>query len=134
MYDNNLNDILVEAMKSKSQSKIVRTQAYLHDYLTGRRFKPWVRVLNNECPKKLEEHLCLRKMSFQLVPLHLHRTNAVERAMVTFKDHLIAELSSTDHSLPMHLWCRLLPQAQTALNLLRLSRINPRISAEAIQL
>ena len=32
----------------------------------------------------------------------------------------------------MHLWCRLLPQATTTLNLLRPSNINPKVSAEAI--
>ena len=83
-------------------------------------------------PRKLEEHFRLRNMSFQLVPPHLHRTNAAERAISTFKDHLIAGLSSADPSFSIHLWCRLLQQAQTTLNLLRLSRINPRISAEAI--
>ena len=33
--------------------------------------------------------------------------------------------------MPMHLWCRLLPQALLTLNLLRQSRINPKLSAYA---
>ena len=132
MFDNDSNAILADAMKSRAQAEIVRTQAYLHDHLTERGFKPQVQILDNECPENLEEHFRLRKMSFQLVPPHLHRTNAVERAITTFKDHLIAGLLSAHPSFPMHLWCRLLPQEQTTLNLLRPSRINPRISVEAI--
>jgi hypothetical protein len=31
----------------------------------------------------------------------------------------------------MHLWCRLIPQADIALNLLRGSRVNPKLSAYA---
>jgi hypothetical protein len=31
----------------------------------------------------------------------------------------------------LHLWCRLIRQATTTLNLLRQSHINPRLSAEA---
>ena len=31
----------------------------------------------------------------------------------------------------MHLWCRILPLATTALNLMRLSNMNPKLSAEA---
>jgi hypothetical protein len=53
----------------------------------------------------------------------LHRCNAAERAIQTFKNHFIAGLSSTDKHLPMHLWDRLLLQATTPLNLLRLGEI-----------
>jgi hypothetical protein len=42
---------------------------------------------------------------------------------------LIAGLCSTDKSFPMHLWDRLLPQAVITLNMLRTSRINPKLSA-----
>ena len=132
MFDNDPNAILAEAMKSRSQSEIVRAQAYLHNQLTERGFKPQVQILDNECPKKLKEHLRHRNTSFQLVPPHLHRTNAAEKSIATFKEHLFAGLSRADPSFPMHLWCHLFPQAQTTLNLMRPSRINPRISAEVI--
>ena len=71
-------------------------------------------------------------MTYQLVPPHLHRNNSVERSIQTFKDHLIAGLSSADPSFPMHLWCRLIPQATTTLNLLRPSTVNSKVSAKAI--
>ena len=38
---------------------------------------------------------------------------------------------STNKDFPLHLWCRLLPQAIVALNLLCPSRINPTLSAHA---
>ena len=132
LYDNDTNGILAETLKNRSQEEIIRAQAHLHDYLTSRGFKPLVQVLDNECPDKLKEHFLKREMTFQLVPPHLHSTNAAERAIATFKDHLIAGLASADPAFPMHLWCRLLPQAITTLNLLRPSRINPRVSAEAM--
>jgi hypothetical protein len=40
-------------------------------------------------------------------------------------------LASTDKQFPLHLWDRLIPQAVTALNLLRQSRLNPCLSAHA---
>jgi hypothetical protein len=52
-----------------------------------------------------------------------------ERAIRSFKDHLIAGLCSTDKYFPMHLWDRILPQAVMTLNMLRTSRINPKLSA-----
>jgi hypothetical protein len=43
----------------------------------------------------------------------------------------VAGLSSADPSFPMHLWDRLLPQAEITLNLLRTSRLHPQLSAAA---
>jgi hypothetical protein len=74
---------------------------------------------------KLDNEAKLLKMYLH----HSHRRNAAERAIRSFKDHLIAGLCSTDKSFPMHLWDRLLPQAVITLNMLRTSRINPKLSA-----
>jgi hypothetical protein len=70
-------------------------------------------------------------VDFQLVPPGIHRGNAAERAIRTFKNHLIAGLCSVDKNFPIHLWDRLLPQAEIMLNLLRGSRINPKLPAWA---
>jgi hypothetical protein len=60
-------------------------------------------------------------VEYQLVPPHCHRRNAAERAIRTFKEHFVAGLSSVDPTFPLHLWDRLLPQAEIALNVLLLS-------------
>ena len=88
-------------------------------------------MLDNECTGGLKKFMQQEGVNFQLVPPHSHRTNAAERAIQTFKAHLIAGLSSCNPNFPLHLWDRLLPQATLTLNLLRPSRINPRLSAEA---
>jgi hypothetical protein len=41
----------------------------------------------------------------------------------------VSGLSSVDPTFPLHLWDRLLPQAETTLNLLRTSRVHPQLSA-----
>jgi hypothetical protein len=79
----------------------------------------------------LKDFLHQENITFQLVPPGVHRANAAERAIRTFKNHFIAGLSSTDSNFPLHLWDRLLPQAVLTLNLLRGSRINPNLSAWA---
>jgi hypothetical protein len=70
-------------------------------------------------------------IAYQLVPPHCHRRNAAERAIRTFKEHFVAGLSSVDPAFPLHLWDRLLPQAEITLNLLRTSRLHPQLSAAA---
>ena len=88
-------------------------------------------MLDNECPGGLKTFLRESSFKFQLVSLYLQRTNAVERAIQTYKDHLIAGLSICDPNFPLHLWDRLIPHATLTLNLLRPSCLNTRLSAEA---
>jgi hypothetical protein len=85
--------------------------------------------MDNEASAALKQFLHSKDIQFQLVPLHVHRQNAAERAIQTFKNHFIAMLCSTDKKYPIHLWDRLIPQAVITLNLLRQSRLNPKLSA-----
>jgi hypothetical protein len=97
--------------------------------LVARGLKPKLMKLDNEASELLKDYLHQQDITFQLVPLYSHRRNSAERAIRSFKDHLIAGLCSTDKSFPMHLWDRILPQAVMTLNMLRTSRINPKLSA-----
>jgi hypothetical protein len=62
---------------------------------------------------------------------HVHIQNAAELVIQTFKNHFVAILCATDKQFPLHLWDRLIPQAVLTLNLLRQSRVSPKISAHA---
>ena len=88
-------------------------------------------MLENECSASLKDYMLRKGIIFQLVPPHLHQKNSAERAIQTFKYHLISGITSYNPDLPLHLWDRLLSQSTLTLNLLRPSRINPRLSAEA---
>jgi hypothetical protein len=79
----------------------------------------------------LKNFFTANDIAYQLVPPHCHRCNASERAIRTFKEHFVAGISSVDPSFSMHLWDRLLPQAEITLNLLRTSRLHPQLSTAA---
>jgi hypothetical protein len=85
--------------------------------------------LYNEASQLLKSYFHDKKIAFQLVPPYSHRRNAAERAIRSFKDHPIAGMCSTDKAFPMHPWDRLLQQAVITLNMIRISRINPKLSA-----
>jgi hypothetical protein len=59
------------------------------------------------------------------------RLTAIAATPRTFKEQFVAGLSSVDPAFPLHLWDRLLPQAEITLNLLRTSRLHPQLSAAA---
>jgi hypothetical protein len=68
-------------------------------------------------------------MTYQLVPPDDHRHNMANKAIQTFKDHFIGVLSRCTATMPIHLWCQLLPQIEQQLLLLQQLRLHPNLSA-----
>jgi hypothetical protein len=129
VYD--CNYVKVIPMKSRSASEWVKAYDTIHQELTVKGFKPKLQTLDNEASAALKHFFTANDMEYQFVPPHCHRINAAERAIRTFKENFVAGLSSVDPTFPLHLWDRLLPQAEITLHLLRTSRIHPQLSAAA---
>jgi hypothetical protein len=127
IYD--CNYIKVVPRKSRSASEWVKAYDSIHQELTVKGFKPNLQTLDNEASAALKNFFTVNNIAYQLVSPHCHRRKAAERGIRTFKEHFVAGLSSVDPSFPMHLWDRLLPQAEKTLNLLRTSRLHPQLSA-----
>jgi hypothetical protein len=123
LYDDNA--ILVEPIKNRGDGEQIKAYTnVLERAKAGTKLK--MHWMDNEASKAVKFLLETKHgMQYQLVPPHIHRRNAAERAIRTFKDHFIAGLSSVDEHFPMRLWDRLLPQAEITLNLLRNSRTEP---------
>ncbi|KAI2494253.1 hypothetical protein MHU86_20271 [Fragilaria crotonensis] len=131
VYDYDSNSILVEPIRSRSGPCILAAFKIIHARLVTAGLRPQLHRLDNECSSALKTFLRDAEIDYQLVPPRLHRRNAAERAIRTFKNHFIAGLCSVDKNFPLHLWDKLLPQAELTLNLLRGSRLNPKLSAHA---
>ena len=54
-----------------------------------------------------------------------HQFNAAERAIKTFKNHLITGLCTVDPNPPLQFWCYLLMHAEMTLNMLQTSKADP---------
>jgi hypothetical protein len=98
-------------MKSISASEWVKAYDSIHQELTIKGLKPKLQTLDNQASTALKNYFTVNDIAYQLVPPHCHQRNAAERAIRTFKEHVVAGLSSVDPSFPMHLWDRLLSQA-----------------------
>jgi hypothetical protein len=116
IYD--CNYIKVTPMKSSSSPEWVKAYDSVHQELTIKGFKPRLQTLDNEALAALKNYFNINDVAY-------------ERAIRTFKEHFVAGLSSVDPSFPMHLWDILLPQSEITLNLLRISRLHPQLSAPA---
>ncbi len=76
---------------------------------------------------------CIKEngMDYELIPPGQHRRNQAEQAIQTFKAHIILILAGIDDKFPLLLWYHLLEPTELTLNLLRQSRVAPKISAFA---
>ena len=58
-------------------------------------------IINNEASKYLKDTLKDKKQDYQLTPPCMHRINAAERAIRTYKNHLLAGLATCDKEFPI---------------------------------
>ena len=131
LYDYDSNSIHAVAMKSRKAECILEASQEVYELLKRTGLKPRLARLDNECSALLKTFFYDNDIKFQLAPPHIHRRNAAERAIRTFKNLFLAGLGTCDALFPLHLWDLLLPQAELTLNLLRGSHVNPALSAYA---
>ena len=127
----NSNGILQEPMKNRTSGKMIRAYQNLINRLKSAGITPKHHILDNECSADFKQTIRDNNMTYQLVPPHDHRRNMAEKAIQTFKAHFISILCGADKDFPLHLWDRLLPQAEHTLNMLRRSKVTPTVSAFA---
>ena len=131
VYDYDSNAILQEPLKNKTAHELSRAWLLLHQKLSKGGSQPTLYILDNEFSTELKTNMENCNVTYQLVPPHIHRRNAAERAIQTFKHHFLAVLASCDSDFPIAEWDRLLNQAEITINLLRNSRVNPKLSSFA---
>jgi hypothetical protein len=129
LTESDSNVILVETMKNCSSDKMIWAYQKLIDHLHAAGIVLKHHILDNKCSDEFKETIKFNKMTYQLVPPHDHHRNHAKKAIQTFKDHFVAVLCGADKGFPFNLWDLLLPQAKNMLNMLRLSRMTPTMSA-----
>jgi hypothetical protein len=116
-----------------TDDSIIAVYATQFELLESKGHKIKLNVMDNQACRDIKNHLLSKQWELMLVEPNNHRVNAPERAIQTFKAHFISALSTTDSKFPLQLWDRLTNQVETTLNMLRQSRIDPKMSAyEAI--
>jgi hypothetical protein len=128
-YDYDSNCILLRPIRNRQADTLTKAIADIHATLSRGGCKPQFHRLDNECSQELRDYFLRKQIQYQLAPPNDHRINAAERAIRTSKNHLGAGWFSVDDKFPMHLWDKTCQQAELTLNILRGSRINPKLSA-----
>ena len=131
MYHVDSNSIFVGTMRNKTEGEMIRARTQLLHRMKLAGIHPKTQVLDNEASKAYKEAIVTSGMDYQLVLPDDHRRNVAEKAIQTWKDHFISNMSGTAKSFPLHLWDQCIPQMEMQLSLLRQSNANPKISTYA---
>jgi hypothetical protein len=113
-----LNVIIIRPMPSHTDATTITAFTEVFAVLCVRDYQPALNVIDNECSKAVERHICSIRMAIQLVLPHNHRVNAAEWAIATFKEHFMAALTAVDMICPLQVWEEFLCQVKLTLNLL----------------
>ena len=118
--------------KQKKSSQIKAVTAIIRK-LKASGLQPTFHILDNEVSTDLIELLETdENITVQLAPARCHCMHAAERAIRLLRNHFIAGLFTIPKKFHLNKWDSLLPQADSTLNLLRTSRLNPKLSAHAL--
>jgi hypothetical protein len=127
----NANYIFAEPMKNRMEGKTIRVYQKILNRLKAAGLGLRKQVLNNECSAAMKACIKENGIDYECVPPGQHRHNQAEQAIQTFKAHFISILANVDDKFPLLLWCHLLEPTELTLNLLRQSRVAPKILAFA---
>ena len=124
------NDIFAAPFKSRTDKHILLAYGAIMQRLKDRNMMLYLQIVDKEAINKYKRIIEAKwGVGYQLVPLHIHRRNAAERSIHTFKAHFLSILAWIVHNYPKNLWYLLLPQTELTLNLLRQATIKPSIYA-----
>ena len=130
-YNHDGNNILAEPMKKREADTIIDAWNKLCSRLYNNGIVTTNYILDNECSTAFKIDFHEANVTIKLVPPNQHRSNAAERAIMTFKKQLLSGLATYHKDFPLREWDRLLHQVEMIFNLLRNSRLNPKLSAWA---
>ena len=116
-YDNNFIKAIVETVQK------------IFDKMEENGHRPLLNVTDNQAAQPLKAFLKTKECKWQFAEPHNYRVNAVEKAIQTFKNHLISGFCCTDSKWQLQLWNNLTKQALITLKLCRTSKKHPNKSA-----
>ena len=94
-------------MKSRVDSDFIWVFTDFHENLLTSGIKPTYTRIDKEASPAFQREIKAKNIDLKITPPGMHRHNAAERAISTFKDYFIAGLCSTYPDLPMQNWDRL---------------------------
>ena len=125
-YHCDSNAILVAPFKTRKDKHRLEAYKSIMTRLRKNGMNVNLKILDNEASSKFK-HLITEYLGIkhQMVPPDIHRRNAEEREIHTFKAQFLSILVGIAPDFPKFLWDHILPQTEMALFFLRQSNLEP---------
>ena len=118
-------------LKNQTKEELLRAYQEVYTFCKNRGFKPKLHKTDNETSKDVEDFISIQNTHQQYTPTDSHRTNPAERSLQTYKSCVKSTMESLPPTFSIAYWCRLLPQIDFSVNIVRKCRQNPLLSAWA---
>ena len=110
-YHCDSNAILVAPFKSRKDSHQLLAYNEIMTRIKNHNQIFELQILDNEASAEyIKTMRDIWKVDYQLVPPNLHRRNAAERAIFTFKEHFLSILAGIAEDFAQNMWDLLIPQ------------------------
>ena len=90
-----------------TEDKFLHAYKEVYDELETKGLKPNFHKMDNKSSKEIQDFITSRKTDVQCSPPDMHRQNAAESAVRTWKSHCISGIASVHSKFPIANWCRL---------------------------
>ena len=104
MYDFDSNTINAVAIKNRKTESLIKGFNEMYEDLEKAGINPVLHRLDNETSAGLIQEIEAKGNDYQIASPGYHRLNHAERAVQTFKNHLIAVLYGADSGFPAKQW------------------------------
>ncbi len=108
----NSNSSWLEAIKNKTSDKLILVCNLALAQMQHHGIIPKHQILDNQASAEYKASIKASGMTYELAFPKEHQCNMAEKAIQTFTDHFIGVISGCAPSMPIHLWCQLLPQVK----------------------
>jgi hypothetical protein len=123
-YVYNPNYIKSIPIKNQSKEELLRAYTEVYAWLTVRGYCPLLHKLDDETSRDVKAFIAAEQVKIQYTPLDMYRTNPAKRALWMWKNHFTAGIAGIPLLFPIANWCRLTPQSNMTLNMMRPCRLN----------
>ncbi len=107
-----------KALKNNSKGKLILACHCALAQMAQRGIVPRHQILDNQASFAYKTEIELTKMTYKLISPDNYHRNLAKKAIQTFKHYMVSVLSGCLPTMPIHLWCQLLPQVECQLLLL----------------
>ena len=129
MVAEDANYIHMELYQDREAKSLSKAFENGFDFFMSHEPSPTYIRLDNETSVEFETMVARRHLKMQYVPPGQKRGNKAERAIRSGRNHYISALFTAHPDFPEYEWDRIKDHVEITLNLMRPSRLNPKISA-----